>query len=141
MKFDAFDIGQKVETKSFKVTKEDIMRFAREYDPQYMHLDEEKAKQGRFNGIIASGIHTLGISFKLWVEHGTYGDDVIAGTGMNHIQFKKPVYPDDELHTIVEVMHKKQVSKETGIITVLLTTYNDKGEKVFKGELSALMKR
>jgi acyl dehydratase len=141
MKFDEFTVGQIFETKSFQVTKKDIMRFAGEFDPQYMHLDEEKATQGIFNGIIASGIHTLGISFKLWIELGVYGDDVIAGTGMNHIKFLKPVYPYDELHTIVEVIDKKVIKKEAGIITVRLSTYNDKEEKVFKGDLSALIKR
>ena len=140
MKFDEFTMGQVFETKSFKLTKEDIMRFAGEFDPQYMHLDEKKAEQGRFNGIIASGIHSIGISFKLWIELGIYGDDVIAGTGMNNIKFIKPVYPGDELHTIVEVIDKKE-KKEAGIITVLLSTYNDKEEKVFEGDLSALIKR
>lgn len=141
MKFDEFTIGQVFQTKSFKLTKEDIMRFAGEFDPQYMHLDEEKANQGKFNGIIASGIHTLAISFKLWVEEDLYGDDVIAGTRMNNIKFIKPVYPEDVLHIIVEVIDKKATKKETGILTVLLTTFNNKEEKVFEGELSALIKR
>jgi acyl dehydratase len=141
MKLNEFTIGQVFETKSFKLTKEDIMRFAGEFDPQYMHLDEEKANQGRFNGIIASGIQTLAISFKLWVEQGAYGDDVIAGTQMNNIKFIKPVYPDDELHTIVEVIDKKEKKNETGILTVLLSTFNDKEEKVFEGDLSVLIKR
>lgn len=141
MKFDEFTIGQVFQTKPFKLTKEDIMRFAGEFDPQYMHLDEEKANQGRFNGIIASGIHTLAISFKLWVEEGLYGDDVIAGTGMNNIKFIKPVYPEDELHIIVEVIDKKATKNETGILTVVLSSFNDKEEKVFEGELSALIKR
>ena len=65
MKLDEFTIGQVFKTKSFKLTKEEIMGFAEEFDPQYMHLDEEKAQQGRFNGIIASGIHTIALSFKL----------------------------------------------------------------------------
>nr|WP_106782828.1 MaoC family dehydratase [Lysinibacillus timonensis] len=141
MKLDEFTIGQVFETKSYRISKEDIMRFAGEFDPQYMHLDEEKANQGRFNGIIASGIHTLAISFKQWIEEGRYGEDVIAGTRMNNIRFIKPVYPDDELHTIVEVIDKKATKSETGLLTVLLTTFNDKEEKVFEGELSALVKR
>ena len=141
MKLDEFTIGQVFETKSFKLTKEDITRFAGEFDPQYMHLDEEKANQGRFNGIIASGIHTLAISFKLWVEQGIYGDDIIAGTRMNNIKFIKPVYPDDELHTLVEVIDKKAKNNDTGILTVLLSTFNDKQDKVFEGDLSVLIKR
>ncbi|MEO2226445.1 MaoC family dehydratase [Priestia megaterium] len=140
MKLDEFTIGQVFETKSLKLTKEDIMRFAKEFDPQYMHLDEEKAKQGRFNGIIASGIHTMALSFKLWIEQGMYEEDVIAGTEMNNIKFIKPVYPGDELRTIVKVIEKKTKKSETGILTVLLSTYN-KEQKVFEGELSVLIKR
>ncbi|WP_312092749.1 MaoC family dehydratase [Niallia sp.] len=140
MKLDEFTIGQSFKTKSFKVTKEEIMKFAGEFDPQYMHLNEEKAKEGRFNGIIASGIHTLAISFKLWVEEEKYGEDVIAGTEMNHIKFLKPVFPGDELYTMVKVLEKKQNKSATGILTVLLSTYNDKEEEVFSGELSVLIK-
>src|SRR6478735_10177165 len=141
MKLDEFTIGKVFETKSLKLTKENIMRFEKEFDPQYMHLDEEKAKQGRFNGIIASGIHTMALSFKLWIEQGMYEEDVIAGTEMNNIKFIKPVYPGDELHTIVEVIDKKATKNDTGILTVLLSTFNDKEEKVFEGELSVLIKR
>ena len=141
MKLDEFTIGQVFETKSYKLTKEDILKFAGEFDPQYMHIDEEKANQGRFNGIIASGIHTLAISFKLWVEEDKYGEDIIAGTRMNNLKFIQPVYPEDELHIIVEVLDKKAIKHETGILTVLLSTFNDKEEKVFEGELSVLIKR
>ena len=141
MKLDEFTIGQVFQTKSLKLTKEDIMRFAGEFDPQYMHVDEEKAKQGRFDGIIASGIHTLAITFKLWVEEGFYGEDVIAGTRMNNIKFIKPVYPEDELYINVEVIDKKATKDETGILTVSLSTFNDRDEKVFEGDLSVLIKR
>ncbi|NHM33809.1 MaoC family dehydratase [Neobacillus terrae] len=141
MKLDEFTIGQVFQTKALKLTKQDIMRFAAEYDPQYMHLDEEKANEGRFNGIIASGIQTLAVSFKLWVEQGMYGEDVIAGTRMNNIKFIKPVYPGDELHIIVEVIDKQERKNETGILTVSLSTFNDKEEKVFEGDLSVLIKR
>ena len=141
MKLDEFTIGQVFKTKTFKVTKENMMKFATEFDPQYMHLDEEKAKQGKFNGLIASGIQTLAISFKLWVEEGHYGEDVIAGTEFNHIKFMKPVYANDELYTLVEVIDKKANKSQTGILIVLLSTFNDKEEKVFEGELSVLIKR
>ncbi|MFM9328590.1 MaoC/PaaZ C-terminal domain-containing protein [Paenibacillus mesotrionivorans] len=141
MRFSEFYIGQVFHTKAMRLTKGDIIRFASDFDPQYMHLDEVKAVQGRFNGIIASGIQTLAVSFKLWVETGSYGDDVIAGTAMNNIRFVKPVYPDDELHTIVEVTALKEKQGETGIVTVLLSTFNDKDEKVFEGELSVMVKK
>ena len=117
MKFDELSIGQKFETLSYKVSKEEIITFARQFDPQYMHIDEEKAKQSRFKGIIASGLHTLSLSFKLWVETGVFGDDVIAGTGVNNLKFTKPVYPDDVLYVTTEVI-KKEERKGSGEVTL-----------------------
>lgn len=140
MKLNEFTIGETFKTKSFQLSKEAIMEFAHTFDPQYMHIDEAKANAGRFNGIIASGIHTLAISFKLWVEEGKYGEDVIAGTGMNNVKFIRPVYPDDELYTVIKVIDKKDRKDNNGILTVRLTTFNDEDNKVFKADLSALIK-
>ena len=61
MKLDEFEIDDVFTTPPNKISEKDIINFAQEFDPQYMHLDKEKAAQGRFNGIIASGIHTLSI--------------------------------------------------------------------------------
>ncbi|WP_342555926.1 MaoC family dehydratase [Paenibacillus sp. FSL R7-0652] len=139
MKFSDFEVGQRYETKSVILTKDDIIRFAEMYDPQYMHLDEEKAKQGRFGSLIASGMQTLNVSFKLWIDVGVYGDHIIAGTGMNQLQFLKPVYPEDELHVIAEVIELRPRRVGNGTVTVLLSTYNQKGQNVFRAELSALV--
>lgn len=141
MKLNEFTIGQEFISKSFYVTKEKIQEFANEYDPQYMHIDEEKANQSRFNGVIASGMHTLSISFKLWVEENKYGEDVIAGTGMNNIKYIRPVYPGDTLHTVIKVIDKQPRKDNTGILTVQLSTYNQHEKKVVEGELSALIKK
>lgn len=141
MRFHEFYIGQVFRTQSQRVTKEDIIRFAGEFDPQYMHLDEKKAAQGRFNGIIASGIQTLAVSFKLWVETGSYGDEVIAGTAMNNIKFMRPVYPGDELYTMVEVTGVEEKRNGTGLVTVLLSTFTSSDDQVFEGELSVLVKQ
>lgn len=140
MKFDELSVGQVFTTKSLKVSKEDITKFASEFDPQYMHLDEKKAKEGMFNGIIASGMHTLSLSFKLWVEEEVYGEDIIAGLQMNNIKFIKPVFPNDKLYAVVEITELKVLKKKQGILKVLLKTFNDEGEKVLQGELSAMMR-
>lgn len=139
MKFSDFEVGQRYETKSVILTKDDIIRFAEMYDPQYMHLDEEKAKQGRFGSLIASGMQTLNVSFKLWIDVGVYGDHIIAGTGMNQLQFLKPVYPEDEPHVIAEVIELRPRRVGNGTVTVPLSTYNQKGQNVFRAELSALV--
>ena len=124
MKFDDFSIGDTFNTKSYQLSEEEIIKFAREFDPQYMHINKNKASEGRFNGIIASGMHTMSLSFKLWVETGKYGEEVVAGTQMNHVKFSKPVYPNDTLRVVAEVTHKHSIKKENGLLTVLLTTFN-----------------
>jgi len=59
---------------------------------------------------------------------------------MNNIKFIRPVYPDDELHTVVKVIDKNERKNETGILTVMLSTFNNKEGKVFQGDLSVLIK-
>ncbi|SEL97279.1 MaoC family dehydratase [Paenibacillus sp. OK003] len=139
MKFNEYIIGKSYRTHSIQLSKKDIIDFAKIYDPQYMHLDEAKAKEGRFGSLIASGMQTMSTSFKLWVELGIYGEDVVAGTGMNNIKFIKPVFPDDEISVLAEVIELSSRRSSGGIVTVLLTTFNQNDEKVFQAELSALI--
>lgn len=140
MKFDELTIGQKFETSSYKVSKEEIIAFANQFDPNYMHIDEEKAKQSRFKGIIASGLHSLSLSFKLWIEAGVFGDDVIAGTGVNNLKFTKPVYQEDVLYVTTELI-KKEERKGSGEVTFLLSSFKNNGEQVLKAEISALVSK
>lgn len=139
MRFDEFKLEQVFETGSVKVSKEDIMSFADQFDPQYMHLDEEKAKQGRFKGIIASGIHTLSLSFRLCIDVGMFGEEVIAGTGINNLRFIKPVFPDDTLYATIKVIDKKKTKNNAGIVTMRVTSFTNEGEKVLEFEMSALV--
>ncbi|CAM3341143.1 MaoC family dehydratase [Paenibacillus taichungensis] len=139
MKFNEYVIGEAYRTESIQLSKKDIIDFAKIYDPQYMHIDEAKAKEGRFGSLIASGMQTMSTSFKLWVELGLYGEEVVAGTGMNNIKFIKPVFPDDEISVLSEVIELSPRRSIGGIVTVRLTTFNQNDEKVFQAELSALI--
>lgn len=140
MKFEDFTIGQSYETASYQMTKEKIQNFAREFDPQYMHLDEEKATSSSFGDIIASGMHTLNVSFRLWIDLGIYGEDIVAGRGMEKLVFRKAVYPGDHLSVKVVVTEKKLLKNGQGLVTVKMTTYNQKKERVLTASLSAIMK-
>ncbi|MEQ6377481.1 MaoC/PaaZ C-terminal domain-containing protein [Bacillaceae bacterium S4-13-56] len=140
MKYDEIMIDEKYKSASYTVTKEEIMEFASQFDPQYMHIDEEKAQQSIFKGIIASGLHTLCISFKLWTEMNIFGEDIIAGTGVNNLQFTKPVYPEDTLYVTTKVI-KKTDKKKSGEVTLLLTSYKHDDIQVLQAEISALVSK
>lgn len=122
------------------ITKEEIVNFAMKYDPQYMHIDEEKAKKSIFNNIIASGLHTLAITFKLWHTIFNLGDQVIAGKAINNLKLIKPVYPKDSLYVTSEVIQKKE-RKKHGEIIVLIKTYKETGIKVLQFESVVLVKK
>lgn len=138
MKYDTLTIGQTFESATYTITKEEITTFAEHFDPQYMHLNEQKAKQSIFKGIIASGLHTLSLSQKLWVELDVYGDDVIAGTGVSGIEFTRPVYPGDMLKVTGEIIDKNE-RKRNGEVTLLLATHKNNTEQVMRAKLSALL--
>ncbi|WP_397538033.1 MaoC/PaaZ C-terminal domain-containing protein [Rummeliibacillus pycnus] len=140
LKFNEIIIGQKFETESYKMKKDEIISFALQFDPQYMHIDEEKAKQSRFRGLIASGLHTISVSFKLWTDLNVLGDNLIAGTGIDHLKFVQPVFPDDVLYVTTEVI-KKQERKEDGEVTLLLLSFKNDGELVLKADISALVSK
>jgi acyl dehydratase len=66
--FEDLEINQKFELGSYTITKEEIIRFAKEFDPQPFHIDEEKAKSSLYGSLIASGWHTNSIYMKLFVK-------------------------------------------------------------------------
>ncbi|WP_078428253.1 MaoC/PaaZ C-terminal domain-containing protein [Alkalihalobacterium alkalinitrilicum] len=143
MKFEKLSTEMVFRTQTYKVTKENIYKFALEFDPQFMHVDEHKAKKTIFNSIIASGLHTLSISWKLWVELDLIGEDVIGGVGMENVKFIAPVFPEDELRVEVQIIEKREHPKkhDRGYFTIVLKTYNQNSKLVLTMEVLGLVKR
>ena len=73
MYFEDFSVGRTFESPSVAVTEADIVDFARRFDAQPFHLDAETARQSPYGGLIASGIHTIALSFKLFLDTGALG--------------------------------------------------------------------
>lgn len=89
--------GCAVAIEPFSLSKEDIVEFAKKYDPLDFHIDEEAASKTRFKGIIASGPHIFTLKHKeIWIP--AFGHSVIAGIGIDNWRFLKPVYPEQEIH-------------------------------------------
>lgn len=143
MKFEEFELGQTYTTSTYEITRQDIMEFGARFDPQYMHIDEVKANQSIFKGIIASGLHTLCVTWKLWIDLDIVGLDVIGGVGMERLRFLHPVYPGDRLFVIARIVnlrpHNKK--KDRGYFTVLLQTKNQNDETVLEAEVTGLVAR
>lgn len=73
------EIGQVWTGGPIEMTEADIIRFAREYDPQPMHVDAEAAAKGRFGGLIASGWHVASVVMREFVDSAPFGDTPLLG--------------------------------------------------------------
>ena len=130
MFFEDFEVGLVIKTGSKNMTKKDIIRFAKNYDPQDCHIDENKAKKGPFGTLVSSGFMTLGISFTQFFETGVVKDTGMGAWGIDELRWTFPVYPNDELKSEVKVIEKKLSSKNPNKGTVrtlhTVTNQNDK---------------
>ena len=131
MFFEDFKIGLVLKTESKKITKKEIISFAKNYDPQDFHIDEKKAKNGPFGTLVSSGFMTLGVSFTQFFETGVVKDTSMGAWGIDELRWTYPVYPDDELKSEVKVLEKKLSSKNPNKGTVrTLNTVTNQNNKV-----------
>jgi len=132
MYFEDFTVGLIIKTKPKKITKSEIIDFAKNYDPQRFHVDERAAKDGPFGKLVSSGFMTLGKSFAQFFETGVIDETGMGAWGIDELRWIKPVYPEDTLITKVEVLEKKLSSKNPnkGTVRTHQTVLNQKDEVV-----------
>jgi acyl dehydratase len=114
------------------VEEDEVIAFARRYDPQTMHVDPEAAKNGPFRGLIASGWHTVSLTMRLYVDHYLTHAASLASPGIDELRWLKPVRPHDMLSVRVTVL-KNAPSKskpDRGAVTSFVEVINQAGETV-----------
>jgi len=130
--FDDLKLGMSFKSGETTVTREDIKRFASEFDPQPFHLDEAAAEKTAFKGLAASGWHTAAIAMNLAVQIRPFGPHPLLGLGVDDLRWMMPVRPGDVLHLegeVVELIPSR--TKPQGIARIKWTAYNQRGEAVY----------
>jgi acyl dehydratase len=127
-----FAIGQTFASGQMRVDEERIRSFAREFEPQPFHLDEEAARGTIFGGLAASGWHTAAITMRLLVDSAFKPAGGIVGRSFDEIAWPRPVRPGDDLHLHIEVLDARASKSKPnqGVITLRTTTLNQRGEAV-----------
>ena len=140
MKFADFHVGQIIEAGPRRVEEEEILRFAEAYDPQWFHVDREKARIGPYGGLIASGWHTCSIAMRLSVDAVLAGSDTVGSPGVADIKWLNPVRPGDSLTLRAEVLETRRSSSKPnlGIMRWRWRLFNQHSQEVLESEATSL---
>jgi acyl dehydratase len=128
-----FEEAETVELGSYEITREEILEFARKYDPQPFHVDEEAADAGPFGGLAASGWHTAAIFMRLFVD-GILNDSASRGSpGIEELRWTAPVRPGDVLTGRVRVLetYPSERRPDRGTVITHCELLNQDGTAVF----------
>jgi acyl dehydratase len=125
--------------RSYKVTAEEIKRFAESYDPQPFHLDESAGESSFFKGLAASGWLTAAIVMRLRVESITIAGGMI-GAGVEEMRWLQPVRPGDSLRTEAEVLGVRHSNSRPtfGVVRSRTTVFNQRDEVVMRSIVNFL---
>lgn len=102
--FEDFSLGQTIEAPGPLVTREAIIDFARQFDPQPFHLDDAAAAKSMFGGLVASGWHTAAMCMRMMVDAYVGKAASLGSPGIDELRWLKPVRPGDQLRMRAKVI-------------------------------------
>lgn len=133
--YEDLEIGDKQNFGRYEVTREEVIEFAKQYDPQAFHLDDDAAARTHFGRLSASGWHTCAMTMAMMVENMKNVKQAGLGSpGVDNLQWKKPVYPGDTLRVESEVISKRrsQSRREMGLFKSRAQIFNQNDEIVLE---------
>lgn len=141
--WDDYEVGQKYPLGSTNFTEQEIVDFARLYDPQDFHLDAGAAKASLFGGLIASGWQVCAKLMRLFVDNYLDRRTALGSPGVDEIRWLRPVRPGDTLTAWVECTAKipSKSKPELGIVHEAWHAVNQKGELVMTAKGINMIRR
>ena len=140
MKFAEFHVGQVLEAGPHVLTRDELLRFARDWDPQWFHTDPAAAEAGPFQGLIASGWQTCGIAMRLIADAVLAGSESYASPGLAYVKWPHPVRPGDALSVRATVLQVRRSSSQPhlGLLRWRWQLFNQAGREVLDLEATSL---
>lgn len=130
--FEDYVPGAVHEFGSIRVEEDEVIAFAKRYDPQDFHTDPQAAKDTQFGGLIASGWQTCGLMMRLYAEHYLTKCASLASPGVDELRWLRPVRPGDDLSVRVTVMDAvpSRSKPDRGVVTSFIEVLNQRAEVV-----------
>ena len=142
--FEDLVVGAETDFGSYDVTREEVLEFARKYDPQPFHLSDEEAAKTHFGRIAASGWHTTAMTMAVIARHVVAsGQAGLGSPGIDELRWLKPVYPGDTLHVRGKIADKtpSRSRPDIGSFRTETTVANQDGIPVMRFTSIVLIRR
>jgi acyl dehydratase len=142
--FEDLEVGAETNFGSYAVTREEVLEFARKYDPQPFHLSDEEAAKTHFGRLAASGWHTAAMTMAVIARHVVADRQAGLGSpGIDELRWTKPVYPGDTLHVHGRIVEKtpSRSRPEMGSFRTHTRVTNQHGESVMTFTSIVLIRR
>ena len=130
--FEDYVPGLVFEYGSIALSEQEIVEFAKRFDPQFIHTDPRAATDGPFHGLIASGWHTAAVMMRLFVDHYLSHVASMASPGIDELRWSRPVRPGDSLSIRVAVIeaNRSRSKPDRGMVRSLIEVLNQDREVV-----------
>ena len=117
---------------SVVVDEQEVVAFARQFDPQPFHLDQERAEKSAFGGLVASGWHTACMVMRLMVDHYLSEVSSEGSPGIDELRWLRPVRPGDQLLARITILdaRRSRSRPERGVVRSQIETLNQDGQVV-----------
>lgn len=141
--FDDFRPGETIDLGEVSISQDEIIAFARQYDPQPFHVDPEAAARSRFGGLIASGWQTVGLFMRLYARTVLNRTVSLGSPGVDQIRWSHPVRPGDTLTgrwTVLEC-RQSRTKPDRGVIYSRGEMLNQDGDVVLSLEAMNIIGR
>ena len=125
------------------VDRDEVVEFARRYDPQPFHLDDDAARHSLFGRLCASGWHTAAMTMRMMCDEYLLDSASLGSPGLENIRWTKPVYPGDTLRVRMEVLETRPMASrpQVGLVRSTWTVLNQRDEAVMTMEGWAMFGR
>lgn len=122
--FEELSVGETDRFGEYEVTKDDVVAFGEQFDPQPFHVDEDAARDSMFGGLVASGWHTASMTMRLLVDNYLSDSRALGAVGVDELRFENPVRPGDVLTVETEIVEKEHWDDERGLVHCRIETSN-----------------
>jgi acyl dehydratase len=125
--------GECFETENITISRQDILDFAADFDPQPYHLNSEAAEESIFGGLCASGWHVTAVMMRLLTDTFTGQHiELLGSNGVSDLRWRKPVFAGDSLSARIKVVDHEAASADSpfGYINCDVEVDNQNGDQV-----------